>query len=82
MGFLKGLTLIVYIIVCFALIILALVQTSKDGGASGAIMGGSSSSFYDKNKGRTKEGKLKKWTIITGIAFIVLTIIESILYML
>ena len=34
----------------------------------------------DKNKGRTREGKLKKLTIILSIAFAVLTIILNIVY--
>ena len=45
-------------------------------------MGGSSSSFYEKNKGKTKEGMLKKWTIILGITFAVLSIGLSLVYML
>ena len=46
---------------------------------SGAIVGSSSSgNFYEKNKGRTKEGSLKKWTIIFGIIFAILTIVLGI----
>ena len=45
-------------------------------------MGGSSSSFYEKNKGKTKEGMLKKWTIILGITFAVFSIGLSLVYML
>ncbi len=37
--------------------------------------------FYEQNKGRTKEGKLKKWTIILGIVFVVLAIALGILYL-
>ena len=58
------------------------MQSKEDEGASGAIVGGSSSSFYEKNKGRTKEGKLKRLTIILGISFVVLTIVLGILMML
>ena len=76
------LLIIIYSIVCLALIILALMQSKDDEGASGTIVGGSGgSSFYEKNKGRTKEGKLKRWTVILGIAFVVLTIILGIVYM-
>ena len=81
MQILKGIVTVVYIIVCLVLIVLCLMQ-SKDGeGASGAIVGGSSSSFYEKNKGKTREGMLKKWTIILGIAFAVLSIVLGILFM-
>ena len=82
MGVLKVILVIIYVIVCLSLIVLALIQNSDDEGASSTIVGGSSSSFYEKNKGRTKEGKLKKWTIILGIAFLVLNIVLSIIYML
>ena len=51
------------------------MQSKDDEGASGAIVGGSSSSFYEKNKGKTKEGMLKRWTIILGITFVVLSIV-------
>ena len=35
----------------------------------------------EKNKGRTKEGKQKRWTIILSIVFAILTIALGILYM-
>ena len=79
---LKGIMTVIYVINCLVLIIICLIQSKDDEGASGAIVGGSSSSFYEKNKGRTKEGKLKRWTIILGITFVVLTIILGIIYML
>ena len=71
---------IVYFIVCLVLIVITLMQSKDDEGASGAVVGGTSS-FYEKNKGRTKEGILKKWTIILGIVFVVLTIALGIVYM-
>lgn len=70
----------IYIIVSIALIIIAMMQSKEDPGLSSTITGSSSNNFLDKNKGRTKEGKLKKWTIILGIVFAVLTIIVSIMY--
>lgn len=79
---LKNIVTVVYVINCLVLIVICLMQSKDDEGASGAIVGGSSSSFYEKNKGRTKEGRLKKWTIILGIVFVVLTIVLGILYML
>lgn len=82
MGILKNVITIIYVINCLVLIVLALIQSKDDEGASGSIVGGASTSFYEKNKGRTKEGMLKKWTIILGVLFIVLTIVLGILYML
>lgn len=83
MGFLKTILTIIYVIVCLVLIVIASMQSSQDDGASSTIMGGSQTgSFYEKNKGRTKEGKLKKWTIILGVVFLILTVVLGIVYML
>jgi preprotein translocase subunit SecG len=76
---LKYILIGIYVIVCFALVIVAMMQTKDDSGASATITG-SSSNFYEKNKGRTKEGKMKKWTIILGVIFAVLSILLSIMY--
>ena len=76
----KYIVLTIYLIVCVALIIVATIQTKDSQGASGTITGSSSNNFFEKNKGRTKEGKLKRLTIILSVAFIVLAIILGILY--
>lgn len=76
----KTLLIAVYSIVAVVLTILTLMQSKDDAGASGTIIGGSSDSFYEKNKGRTKEGKLKRTTIILGVLFIVLAIALGIFY--
>ena len=75
MEILKGIVTVIYVIVCLVLIVICLMQSKDDEGASGAIVGGSSSSFYEIKKGKTKEGMLKRWTIILGITFAVLSIV-------
>ena len=80
MEIVKYIVLILYAIVCVALIILATMQTKESSGASGTITGTSTNNFYEQNKGRTKEGKLKRWTIIFGILFVVLAVVLGILY--
>lgn len=70
----------IYVINCLALIIITMMQSKNDTGASGTIMGSTTNNFYEKNKGRTREGKLKKWTIILGVTFAILTIVLGILY--
>ena len=71
----------IYILICVVIIILTLLQKKGQEGLSGAIVGSSSSgNFYEKNKGRTKEGSLKKWTIIFGIIFAIFTIALGIVY--
>ena len=44
-------------------------------------MGSSGNNFYEKNKGRTREGKLKNYTILFSAIFVILTIVLSILNM-
>ncbi len=76
----KYVVLGLYVLVCIALIFLATIQTKENQGASGTITGSSTNNFYEKNKGRTKEGKLKRWTIIFGVMFVVLAVALGILY--
>ena len=76
----RNIVLVIYLIVCIALIIVATMQTKDNDGASGTITGSSTNNFYEKNKGRTKEGKMKRWTIILGILFVILTIVLGILF--
>lgn len=75
----KTVLVAIYAIVAVVLTILTLIQSKDDAGASTTITGGSDS-FYEKNKGRTKEGQLKRVTIILGIAFIILAIALGIFY--
>lgn len=81
MEIVKTIVTIIYLIVCVSIIVLTFMQKKGQAGLSGAIAGSSSSeNFYEKNKGRTKEGALKKWTIIQGIVFAVLSLVLSVLY--
>lgn len=81
MEIVKTVLTIIYIVVCLAIIVLTFLQKKEQAGLSGAIVGSSSSeNFYEKNKGRTKEGSLKRWTVIMGVAFAVLTIALGIVY--
>ena len=80
MAVLRYIVLAIYIIVCIALIVVATIQTKDSNGPSEAIMGSSTNNFYEMNKGRTKEGRLKRFTVMLGIAFIVITIVLSVLY--
>lgn len=82
MEILKYALVIVYIIVAISIIVLTLIQKKEDNGASGAITDNATNNFYDKNKSRTKSGKQKKWTIILGIVFMILTIVLGIVFML
>lgn len=71
----------VYLVICLGIIILVMQQNRDSQGASGTITGSSTNNFYEKNKTRTREGKMKKWTIILGAVFMVYTIVFGIVYM-
>ena len=72
---------VIYFIIAIVVIILALIQTKDDSGLSQTITGSSTSNFYEKNKGRTKEGKQKRMMVISSIVFGVLTLVLGILYL-
>ena len=80
MEIVKGILIAIYFIVALVLIVLTLIQTKDDAGLSSTITGSSTNNFFEQNKGRTKEGKQKKWTIILAIAFVVVLIALSIIY--
>ena len=72
---------VIYFIIALVVIILALIQTKDDSGLSQTITGSSTSNFYEKNKGRTKEGKQKRMMVISSIVFGVLSLVLGILYL-
>lgn len=76
----KIILVVVDLIICLAVTVLAMLQAKDDAGLSSTIAGSSTNNFFEKNKGRTREGMLKKWTIISGIAFVIVTIALSIIY--
>lgn len=80
MQIIKYILIGIFVINCIALIIVTMSQSKEDSGLSGTITGSSTNNFYEKNKGRTKEGKLKKWTIILGITFVILAVALGIVY--
>lgn len=80
MDIIKNILLVVYIIVTLVLIVLTLIQSKESSGVSGTITGSSTNNFYNQNKGRTKEGRLKRWTISLSVVFVVLAVVLSIFY--
>ena len=69
---------ILVIIVSVIITALVMLQESKQQGLSGAI-GGAAETFFGKNKGRTMEAKLAKFTKIAGAVFFVLALVFSLL---
>ena len=69
----------VVLVLSVVLILCICIQQGKSRGL-GAMGGGSDAdTFFGKNKGRTMEAKLEKFTKIAGTAFFVLALISSLL---
>ena len=81
MEIIRTILTVIYFIIALVVIILALIQTKDDAGLSQTITGSSTNNLYEKNKGRTKEGKQKRLMIISSIVFGILTIVLGILYL-
>ncbi len=80
MEIIKNILMVIYVVVAVALIILSLIQSKESSGVTSTVTGSSTNNFYNQNKGRTKEGKMKRWTIMLGVAFAVLAVVLSIFY--
>lgn len=74
--------IIIYFIICLAIIVLTMMQSKEDAGLSSTITGSSSNNFFEKNKGKTREGRLKKWTLIFGVLLVVLCLSLGTIYVL
>ena len=77
---LKNLLYVIYIIVCLALIVVTLLQPSEGQHSAEETYDENTKAnkFFDKNKSRTKTGRMYKKTIVLGIIFAVLTVIVGI----
>lgn len=70
---LKTILSVIFVLICLALTVIVLLQEGKSQGL-GAI-GGMAETYWGKNKGRSMEGKLVKWTTILAVVFFVLTVV-------
>ena len=73
MGALKIVLTIVFILICVALVVLVLMQEGKSAGL-GSISG-AAETYWGKNKGRSMEGRLVKFTKILAVLFMVIAAI-------
>ena len=62
------------------IILVVLVQDSKDDGLTSAIGGGYNDSFYGKNTGNTRDAKLNRMTRNAAIVMFILTIAVSVIH--
>ena len=64
---------IVFIILSIIMTVIVLMQEGKNNGL-GALTG-SADTYWSKNKGRSMEGNLVKWTKILAVVFFLLAIV-------
>ncbi|MBE7040011.1 MAG: preprotein translocase subunit SecG [Ruminococcaceae bacterium] len=64
---------ILHIIIAVIFVVVILFQSGKKAGLSGTIAGGSET-FFGKNKGRTIDAILEKWTSGIAVLFLVTSI--------
>ena len=70
---LKNVLLVCHVIVCIILTVIVLMQSGKAEGLSGSIAGGAET-FFGKNKGRTMDAILEKFTVVFAVLFLALSI--------
>lgn len=74
---LKVILSVIFVVICIALVAVVLLQEGKSAGL-GAIAG-AAESYWGKNKGRSMEGTLSKFTTFAAIAFMVLAVVLNVL---
>jgi preprotein translocase subunit SecG len=73
---LKTILTVIFILICIALTVIILLQEGKSAGL-GAISG-AADTYWGKNKGRSMEGLLVKFTTVLVILFIILSAVLNI----
>jgi preprotein translocase subunit SecG len=69
---------IVQLISAIAIVVIVLFQSGKSAGLSGAI-GGVADTFFAKNKAKTIDAKLARYTKYVALLFVLLTLLLNIL---
>ena len=66
----KNVLIVIHVIIALVLVVVVLMQHGKQQGVSGAIAGGAET-FFGKNKGRTIDAILRKFTSVIAALFII-----------
>ncbi len=74
---LKTILSVIFVLICVALSVIVLLQEGKSAGL-GSI-GGMAETYWGKNKGRSMEGNLEKFTKFAAIAFLLLALVLNVL---
>ncbi len=70
----KWIVNILHVIFAISIIVIVLLQSGKQAGLSGSIAGGAET-FFGKNKGRTIDALLSKYTAFAAIAFLITSVV-------
>ena len=73
MEVLRVILTIVFVLDCIALSVVVLLQEGKNAGLG--ALSGASDTYWSKNKGRSREGIMRKVTVVLGALFIILGLI-------
>lgn len=79
MNAVRTIVIVLQVLCGLFLIAVIMLQSGKSAGLSGAI-GGVADSFLSKNKAKSLDAKLARWTKWIGVAFIVLTLALNMLH--
>ena len=74
---LKVILSVIFVLICLALIVIILLQEGKSAGL-GSISG-MADSYWGKNRGRSMEGTLEKFTKAAAVLFMLLAVVLNIL---
>lgn len=77
-GALRIILLVMQILACVVLTVVVMLQSSKEGGLG--ALAGNSGNYFGKGKSATLDGKLASITKWIAAAFVLLTLIVSLLY--
>ncbi len=76
----RNIVMVLHILASLVLIVVVLMQSGKSAGLSGSIAGGAET-FFGKNKGKTLDAILRKWTAAFAVVFLATSIALSVIVM-
>ena len=75
----RNILLVVHVIVSVSLILIVILQSGRSADISGEIAGGAET-FFGKNKARTLNGMLGRWTTYAAIIFVITSLALTIFW--
>ncbi len=70
-GIFSSISLVIIMLVALSLIAIILKQSKRSAGFSATMTSSSDDTYWGKNKGRSKEGALERYTKILGAVFLI-----------